>query len=172
LPAGDVLETSCHDTWPASGVSKWPLWDCHKCDHSLLAPRRGAPTQKPHWYSQTVLGYKRDKPLKEFQERQNMQNWWKINGNTQECWTLHQMKITTICCCTSHNGGMHHHNSPTFKPFLQWSNLANLMSLLGAYNSATSSIVVDATKQHVHDDTMNLRCMQFNERSRVLLLAL
>ncbi len=119
--------------------------------HSLLQ-EEGHPHKKTHWYSQTVLGYKRDKPplpyhpLKECQERQNMQNWWKINGNTQECWTLHQMKITAICCCTPHNGGMHHHNSPTFKPFLQWSNLANSMSLLGAYNSATSSIVVDATK--------------------------
>jgi hypothetical protein len=46
------------------------------------------------------------------------------------------------------------------------------MSLLGAYDSETSSTVVDATKQHVHDDAMNLRCMQLNERSQVLLLAL
>jgi hypothetical protein len=52
------------------------------------------------------------------------------------------------------------------------SNLANSMSLLGAYNSATSSTVVDATKQHVHDDAMILRCMQLNEKSQVLLLAL
>jgi hypothetical protein len=47
LPAGDVLETSCHDTWPASGVSKWPLRGCHKCHHSLPAPRRGTHTKKP-----------------------------------------------------------------------------------------------------------------------------
>jgi hypothetical protein len=46
LPAADVLETSCHDTWPASGMSKSPLRGCHKCHHSLSAPRRGAPTQK------------------------------------------------------------------------------------------------------------------------------
>ncbi len=46
LPAADVLETSCHDTWPASGMSKSPLRGCHKCHHSLPAPRRGAPTEK------------------------------------------------------------------------------------------------------------------------------